>query len=271
MTTIITTVYHVPQGGQSLNDLASAVAAVPVPPSILNAFGLRVTSDSTVNGSGEVVRTLELSMVPSSSASAVAALNAANEIAAVTVSDAGADYILPPVVRLVGGNPMNNVNPGRYVAKARATLKGVAVSVAAGGSGYHSATTTATPVGGLMPSNPNARPMKLSLTIVGGAITAAALIDAGEGYVSVPDIVIVDADASPGSGGSIVVSMGVGQIDVDFRGQGYESVPDVSLVPAFQVMFSSEESQAAAVADILTTAIRQAVLTTDEAEFPVVS
>jgi hypothetical protein len=263
MTTTITCVYHAAQGGQSLVALQTEVAAVPVPSLVGNVFGLRVTSDGTALGSGEVVRTIVFSMVPSSAATAVAALNGDNEVAAVTVSSPGAGYVKPPDIVLAGGKPLKH-------ASALAYLKAVSTSFVAG-SGYHSATTTATVVGQLNTSDPTSRPAKVSLTIVGGHITAAAITDAGQGYVGVPTVVITDTDPTPGSGGSVTLSMGVGEIQVTYRGQGYEAAPTVDIVPFYQALFPDAASQASGIASLMTVAISQAVITVVQADPPIVA
>lgn len=262
-TTTITCAYHAAQGGQSLSTLGAEVAAVPVPSLVESVFGLRVTSDNTAPGSGEVVRTIVFSMVPSSAATAVAALNGANEVAAVTVSSPGADYVKPPSIILAGGTPYK-------MASALAYLKAVSTSFVAG-SGYHSATTTATVVGQLNTSDPTSRPAKVSLTIALGAITAAAITDAGQGYVGVPTVVITDTNATPGSGGSVTLSMGVDEIEVTYPGQGYETVPTVDIVPTYQALFPDSASQASGIASLMTVAISQAVITVVQADPPIVA
>jgi len=275
MTTTITCSYHVAQGGAALTALQSAVAAVPVPQDLLTAFALRVTSDSTTIGSGEVIRTIVFSMVPSSTATATAQVNSNQQLTGVTVTAPGANYVKPPVVSFVGTSV--------FPPKARAGLKIVAATVASAGSSY-TANAKAVLVGGLPasevlapnqrpstvfpPNDPTVIPAVLTLTIVGGHITGVAITNAGSGYTTPPEVVIED---TIGSGGAITLSMGVSDVVVDYRGEGVFPAPTVVLTPAYKSTFPDGSNQGAPLANIMTTVIAQAVFSPVVASTPIVA
>jgi hypothetical protein len=265
----VTCVYRVAQGGASLTSLQSKVAAVAVNPSILSALGARITSDSTAIAAGFAVRTIVFSIVPTVPAGATASLNSNDFLSGVSVFSAGSGYILPPVVKFVGGSPYK-------IASARATLKAVSVNIIANGSGY-TAAAKATAVGAINPNHDiklgeeAVRPVLLSLTIGGGgAIVGAAIVDAGADYEGVPTVVVTDVPGG-GSGAVIVLSMGVDAVDVVYPGQGFQAVPACQLIPAFRVMFPDGANQAAPFANLMTTAIAQAVMTPVVADAPVLA
>jgi hypothetical protein len=265
MPTTVTTVYRVAQGGLSIAALQAAVAAVPVPDAI-SVYGARVLSDSTAPAAPGVARTIVFSLVPSSTATANASLfpgdASGSPIDAITISGAGADYILPPIVRIAATNP-----PADLDAKAYAYLKAIGTLIVSGGTGYNPATTTAKVVGGLPSNLPTAVAATVTLTIALGVVTAAAFTP-GSGYTSVPKIVIVDTSGA-GSGARITLRMGVDFIDLAFAGQGYESAPAITLAPAFSVMFAAN---AGGPFDcLMNTAIERAVLSPVTADAPIVA
>ncbi len=269
MNTTATCVYRVAQGGASLTSLQSKVAAVAVDPSLLSTIGARITSDSTAIVSTNVVRTIVFSIVPTVAAGATAALNSNDFLSGVSVFSAGSDYILPPVVKFAGGNPYK-------IASARATLKAVGVNVVAGGSGY-TAAAVATAVGAINPNHDirlgeeAPKPVLLSLTIGGGgAIVGVTITNPGADYNGVPSVVVTDV-VGGGSGAIIDLSMGVDAVDVVYPGAGFQAVPACQLIPAFRVMFPDGPSQAAPFANLMTTAIAQAVMTPVVADAPVLA
>ncbi len=262
MTTQATCVYNVARGGLSNAALLAAVAAVVVPPDPLQALGIRLVSESTITSGNFAVRTSIFSWAPVSNAALNnPSINANNQLNSLTVASAGSGYVLPPVVAIGLGGPLVN-------AKANAFLKVVSDSIVANGTGY-SAATFATVVGQLAPSKSGARTAQLVLTIVGGAITAVSIVDAGSGYVGVPKVVITDPGVTPGSGGVVTVSMGVDEIQLVHPGEGFDVAPSLILIPAFEVMFPSRRDRP--FFNMLTTAISQAVMTPVKADMPVLS
>jgi hypothetical protein len=267
--TTVTCVYRIAQGGAALTTLQSKVAAVVVNSSILSTLGARITSDVTTIAAGFAIRTIVFSIVPTVAAGATAALNSNDFLSGVSVFSAGSDYILPPVVKFAGGNPYK-------IASARATLKAVGVNVVAGGSGY-TAAAVATAVGAINPNHDiklgqaPPKPVLMTLTLGGGgAIVGVAITDAGANYEGVPSVVVTDV-VGGGSGAIIDLSMGVSAVDVIYPGQGFQAVPACQLIPAFRVMFPDGPSQAAPFANLMTTAIAQAVMTPVVADAPVLS
>ena len=278
MSTTATLVYKAAQGGAALTTIAAAMRAVPVPPSVLAALGLRVTSDLTVNGP-PVMRTIVLNFGPSSTATATATLFEAGEsgsgIGSFTVTAAGANYVLAPIVQISSAGQTDLVTP----AAGLAWLKAVGAAVGSGGSGYSTSTfavvSPASPGGGptsttSAPSAPTSqsRPVKLSLTIALGVITGVAIVDAGTGYQGLPQVSIVDPMGT-GSGAVINLSMGVDRIDVARVGVGYQSAPSVTLIPAFDVMYPA--GQGGPLANLMTVALSQAILSPVVASAPVIA
>jgi hypothetical protein len=265
MTTQVSCTYRVARGGLSDAALLAAVAAVSVQASvgdILSFLGIRVTSDNTSTVGSFAVRTIVFTWLPSiPGAAGPVTIDANNHLNDVPVAAAGTDYVLPPVPLPIGGSPLKT-------ASLRSWLKVVGLASVTVGSGY-SAATFATVIGQLAPNKPDARMPKLGLTITGGHISAAPIIDAGAGLVGIPSVLITDPGVTPGSGGSITLSMGVDEIEVAFRGEGYQSAPSIVLVPSFESSF--EFSEAKPFFNLMTTAISKAVLSPVSADAPVVT
>ena len=278
MSTTATLVYTCAPGGASLVSIAAALRSVPVPPSVLQALGLRVTSDNTVNGPPPT-RTIVLNFGPSTTATADAVLLEAGEsgspIGRFVIRNPGADYVLSPIVQISSAGQTDLVTPAAGIA----WLKAVGAVVTAPGAGYSASSfavvSPSTPGGGptsltQAPSAPPAqsRPVKLALTILAGAITGVAIADAGTGYQQLPQVTVVDP-TGVGSGAVINLSMGVDRIDVARAGVGYGSVPAVTLVPAFDVMYPA--GQGGPLANLMTAALSQAVLSPVVASAPVIA
>jgi len=147
---------------------------VPVPTDWLQAFGLRVESDTTTAAS-PCVRTTEFDFGPSAAATVTANMNAGNtEVTGFTVTGAGLDYILPPVITLAGGAPAPAPGGTPQVlqqAKGRAFLKVADKTIVSGGTSYGASTVIAF-VGGLPPAlflNPQAGSNKYSQKTVAPA------------------------------------------------------------------------------------------------------
>lgn len=82
------------------------------------------------------------------------------------------------------------------------------------------------------------RPAQATPKLTNGVITGINLTDSGDGYVSVPNIVVFDPT---GSGSGAVLSayneMGVSRVDVLAQGKGYTGAPLVVPVPFFEMQF----------------------------------
>jgi hypothetical protein len=313
MTATATLVYTAFLGGGSSAGVAAAMAAVPVPPDILNAFGLRLISDATPVAS-PVVRTIVLGLNPIASATATATLEASGDsgspVESITVTAPGSGYIRPPVISFTGGRPVTPVQeipftgPQRFMqnlddsadspsnqfqpqlnasAAAVAFLKAVSASFV-GGAGYSAATfiqvkgqlksSGSPPTLTATPPPDVGRLMVLVPTITLGAITAVTIVDPGSGYTGVPTITVVDPSVTPGSGGSVSVSMGVERIDVLREGAGYNAAPTVVLTPLFQALFpagvSPFEGQQRPFRNLMNTALEQALTSPVSAATPVI-
>lgn len=307
MTTQATLVYTAYLGGLSAAAAATLMGAVPVDPGILGFYGLRVLSDSTPVAS-PVVRTIVLGFNPSVTATAAAHLeshDSGSSVISISVSGAGADYVQPPAVSFTGGrpaipvqeipfggprrahqtmpdtaSPTNEFQPQLNAsACAFAYLKVVSAAVAAGGGGYSAATFIRVSgqlksqggPHGVGPPTGVGRPAILTPTIALGVITGVTVTDPGSGYVGVPTITVVDPAVTPGTGGKITVSMGVGSIEVTRGGAGYASAPTVVLTPFFQAMFPPTGDQGVAFRHLFTTSLETALKSPITASPPVIA
>jgi hypothetical protein len=264
MSTQVTQVYRIAQGGLTPAALAAIVgpASVPTPTDVLTALGARVTSDTVTSPPGFAVRTIVYSLVPSVNATALSAINADTEVSTITITNPGDNYVTPPTIILAGGDGGAGIT---RVAKARAWLKVVSASVLTGGSSY-APNTTASVVGKLAPSKPDAKPAKLNLTIVGGVVTGVSIADPGVGYVGIPSVVLSD----PTGGATFKLTMGVGQIEIVNPGEGYALGPIVIIRPAFIEMFPNETNQGTPLDDLMLQALQFAAASPVVSDPPIV-
>lgn len=226
--------YHLDvTGAVAAATLATKFGAVPVPPDLLNAFGLRVTSDLTLTVGSLITRTIAMSFLPSAPASATANLlpgdPSGSPVESVTVNGAGDGYVQPPFVSFPPPPPNDDEPPSTALAKAFLECKTPTVS--AGGVNY--AAPLITFVGGLPPADANKPPFavnSLSLIKQGrnytskavvqfqgslnpgghhaqatltrdattGAITSVTVIDPGSGYGTIPSAFIFDPGNTTG-------------------------------------------------------------------------
>src|SRR4029077_2988680 len=246
---------------------------VPFPPAILDAWGLRVLSDS-VAAANPVVRTIVLGLNPAVSGVAVATLltnDSGSPLGSVDVTLAGVGYVLPPVVTFTGGRPAPVVQPGYPTITfpdnqpagsldsqpmAQATLTIVGAAASAGGAGYSAATSLV--VSGAIQEG--GTPAVLTPTVTLGVLTGVTIVDPGAGYVGVPPVTVVDPAATPGTGARVTVSMGLGAIELLRAGAGYIAPPTVVLTPAFQALFPPAGAQGAPLAQLMTTALGESIL-----------
>jgi hypothetical protein len=113
------------------------------------------------------------------------------------------------------------------------------------------------------------RQAQLALSVAGGTIGIIGVPDSGEGYISVPEIVIIDP-AQTGSGGSLMAVMELNKVVVTNGGEGYQQ-PVVTLVPYFKTLFPDTGDQRAPLFNLLKVAISQATRTQVIASAPVMS
>lgn len=142
----------------SANLQAAVQNAAGVPfPDIMNALGVRVTSDVTSFVSPNVQRVIDTDFGPSTTADIVATLLAGSPLDSVVtgfvIQTEGIDYIVPPDILLTGGGPKVIEQ-----AKGRAFLNVQGDQIISGGTLYSAGSTIAF-VGGLPPAlfvNPQA-------------------------------------------------------------------------------------------------------------------
>lgn len=299
MSSTATLSYKAFLGGASAAQVIALMSAVPVPKDALSFLGVRVISDSTV-GAGPVIRTIILGLNPVTPAMATATLipgdGSGSPVNILTVTAPGSGYILPPIVTFTGGrlaetpqvqafagdkmvrqhfslSPGNpdpeNVRDGSLnsPAHAEARLKVVTATVTAGGSGYGPSTFILVQ-GGLARGG---RPAVLTPTITLGVVTGVVITDPGSGYTSVPNVAVVDPGATPGSGATIAVSMGLDLLLLLRPGSGYTSAPTVVLTPYFQSVFPPTGDQAAPFRNLMNVSLEQATMGPVSASPPVIA
>lgn len=289
MTTTATLTYTAYLGGLSAAAAAALLASVPPPAASLAFIGVRVISDSTPIA-GPTVRTIILGLDPIGNATATCSLvpgdGSGSPIDELTLTGAGSGYVVPPIITFTGGRAADVVESkeappnANTPAVAQAYLKVVSAVVTAGGGGY-SAATTIVVTGQVKPGNGGlrvgggsttaGRPAVLTPTIVAGIITAVTITDPGDGYVGVPVVSVVDPSVTPGSGGIITISMGVGRLDLFHAGGGYSTPPTVVLTPLFQALFPVGFDQAAPFKQLMTTALEQTMMSPVSAGIPVIA
>jgi hypothetical protein len=269
-------------GGASSAQVIAAMDAVAPPLPLLASLGLRLVSAAAA-GVNPVIYTMVVGFNPVADATATATLKApgasGSGVDSVALTLAGSGYVAPPIVSFTGGRPATVDSPGfpttpivesvitgskNTPPSAQAYLKIVSTIVGLAGSGY-SASPTAVVFGRIRQGG---RQAKLNVTSAAGAINSVAIVDPGEGYTEVPRVTIVD---DTGSGATITLSMGVGEILVFRSGDGFSSAPTVVLTPLFQALFPPGSDQAAPFRQLMTTALEQATMGPVSAAEPLVA
>lgn len=254
MTTSATLIYRsTPYGNGAAMQVALAGYVLSV--ALLDAMGLRVTSDSTTLG----VRTIVLGLVPSVAAAITANLWAAGApgpIISTTITNKGQGYTAPPLLTVTDTG-------GGSGAQLTALLGVSAATVTAGGGSYVAPVVTF--VGGLPPSGGTAA--TATATVVGGVITAVVVTSPGSGYTAVPSVLITD---SAGSGATATATLGVADVNIIQEGSGYVT-PVVTVTPLFQALFPTLAAQTSAVSNLFTTGLQKAAHTQVLADVPVIT
>lgn len=177
MGTLATLINFVQAAGVAPATLAVPVSQ-PVPPLdiIQRLLGCRVTADATAPAGTGVNRTTAISFDPSAPATAVIIVDSAGKIIGTTVTAAGLDYILPPIVR---ANPsVPPLFPGSAATGEGGLLKSFlnvqASVVNQGGGAFDPLTASIAFVGGLAPADSN-RAFR-------GCVRTLGIVDPGFGY-----------------------------------------------------------------------------------------
>jgi hypothetical protein len=106
-------------------------------------------------------------------------------------------------------------------------------------------------------------------TVGGGHVITIGIPDSGDGYISVPQILLIDPSLA-GSGAVLTPSMEVDKIVVTNGGEGYQN-PSVILTPYFKVLFPDVGDQRKPLFNLITTALSKATRTQVVASAPVMS
>ena len=237
---------------QAVGPLSAIMAAAPIDFNLLNLWGLRLLSDAT----SSLTRTIDVSMVPVSAATATAAIDQQGSVTGVTLTAPGSFYALPPVVTFSGQQWQDIDDDG--IDGATTPAEAIAVCVLDGsalivkpGAGYTAPVGTF--VGGSLA--PGGTPGSIAFTLSGGAI-ATAVVTPGGPYVQVPQVVITD---TTGSGAEVVLGLTVADITVTFGGYAYPSAPTVIITPYFKAMVPDLSNQGAVLTGWMTGILQQAM------------
>jgi hypothetical protein len=237
MATKVTLQYQVEPAGASTSKLAGLVGAVPVPPDILQAAGLRVISDATPVAN-PVVRTIVLGFDPSA-APAVATTIEEGSVSNITRVAKGADLILPPPVTFVGQGTNVLSEPS-----AQTFLEVKTVSILANGSSY-SAESFAVVLGQMAPPTFTNRPYPGTLNanvhptgdLPPSCVQRLTIGIQGRGYTSKARI-LFDGALDPSNPNArqaqaIVTKLGghgeILAVQITDPGEGYIRVPKVTV------------------------------------------
>jgi hypothetical protein len=245
-----------------------------IPPSCVQALRIAVRGKGySASSKIQFVGTLDPSNPLARPAQAViTAFGAHGEILGVQLIDPGEGYITVPKVIVVdhahtgGGFMVMQPNP----------ITGARLNPNTAGSRFGDATPSAIRFvkANISPAMGQGTPASISLTIALGIITAAVVTAGKNGarYIQVPQILVFDPAAVPGSGGVLVARMGVGSVELQTGGRGYDSVvPPVTLVPFFKSLFPDASNQAAPFGQLMQTALQVACLSPVVSGAPVLS
>jgi hypothetical protein len=258
MGTQATLVYRVVALGTTVAKLQPFVASAPIPPEILQAFGLRVISDNTPVAN-PIVRTIVLSFDPSAAALVIPPVISNTgrfQEVFVDVANSGRDYILPPIIRANNNArtlPLVDVVEGNQIIQRpvgadaifKAYMAVYAAEILTPGSGYTLATTTVTFLGGLPPANFNfdfrevdpTTETSIPRNFRGGCVRYINIADPGEGYDPATVQLNIqgggpngNTPAIPAQGILVLDAAGrVRSITITDMGSQYVATPDVVL------------------------------------------
>jgi hypothetical protein len=157
-------------------------------------------------------------------------------VASVAVSKAGRGYLPTDVVQFVGYG--GRQAKGFPLVDSQGRIQEIVMTDM--GSGYLTAPDVLISGGdgtAVLGANMcRGTPASAQLTIMGGVITAAALVTGGSGYVSQPEPLIFDP-TDAGSGGSVSEALGVERVDVLNPGKGFFGTPSVAAINVFETVF----------------------------------
>lgn len=236
----VTLAYAIYPLGASQTSIQTLMQAVPIPPDILQAAGLRAETDVTALGN-PVVRTILIAFGPSATATATAVMDASEsgeKVRSVTVTAPGDDYILPPQVSFAGGLgvdprlPAGRTWPLRSPPIASAYLKVQALAIDAAGTLY-SAGTVGVVLGAMAPPTykldgtlPPSCVQNLRIAVQGKGYSPTATIQF-DGTLDPTDPLARPAQAVITAFGPHGEILGVQLID---PGQGYIEVPKIRVI-----------------------------------------
>lgn len=113
-------------------------------------------------------------------------------------------------------------------------------------------------------------PATVNITVALGVVTALSVATPGDGYVSVPELLIFDPTGT-GSGATARMRMALGRLDIVNAGRGYKPAPSVVLTPVFNALFPPGSDRTKPFRQLMTAAFAQASVGPIVAALPVIA
>lgn len=223
--TTITCPYQATATNQSIPDLQTILAGVPIDLSLPRLWGVVPTADATTNPSGSTVQrviVLTMGTAFTGAGPVVDGGEKASPIRSVTLPGGlPTNYGAPPIVSFPDATGSGAT---AFVEMGLGTIE-----ILNGGTGYTGVTTVATVVGGDLA--PGGVPAQVTPTVALGVVTGITIVNPGKGYNVFPQIVI--SDTGGGSGAVVVAALTPVGITLQQQGNDYRA-PELTLTPFFK-------------------------------------
>lgn len=176
-------------------------------------------------------------------------------VRSIYIIDGGLGYTSGTTITIDGGGPAGPGDPPTIQAKATVTVDSfgriTSATLTDMGAGYTQVPKIGFHTGGTQPKRAakigvnmaQGTPARAHATVMAGAITAITLDDPGEGYISVPDMVLTGG--TPTAPGTAAAHMEIDRVDVLFGGGGYLPVTTVAFTPYFKTLYPDGSNQGA--------------------------
>lgn len=194
----------------------------------------------------------------------------------INVKDSGRGYAVGTTCSVEGAS----TNQATAVATLDSQGRVVSIAVTDMGSGYvaEPKVVLAPPAGSAPPTKAciafaimaEGTPARGTVTTAIGVVTGIVVTDQGDGYVSVPNMVVSDP---AGVGAVVVAQMGVGRVDVVNPGVGYAAAATVVFTSRFKALFPDPSlvTQGLPFWSLVAGAIAKAAITPVQSDAPVVA
>lgn len=256
--------YVVRATGQTVADLAVALAAVPLDLALPRLWGVVPIADvtsSAVPGPTEVERVITMRFGTAGSFAGVAVIDSGEKRSPIrscaVPGGIASNFGAPPVLSFSDATGAG--------ASAIALCGAGTVFVIAGGSGYTGATTARAINGALAPGGTNAT---FTPVISAGVITGVTVVTPGSGYTTFAEMVFTDTGG--GSGAVAYMALKPVAIHMGQLGQGY-TAPSLVVKPFFTSCAPDASNQEGCFANWMTQILAEGVQSVVKAISPAIS